>query len=482
MSLPRQTLVFALVTLAVTSGARVSAQERPRPLASQLGEIVARAEFETLSDEVERRVRLTIIDNLASLAAATPQHCDDPFIARLRSRGGAQEAWVPGCGFRLPSEEAAAAIAYLIHANETDDSDFRAELRASPPIFGAALAAAQANRSDGRRFATALTVGYSVQGALASAYGPLQPRFMTSGIWGAPGAASASANAFGLNAEEIGAAISLSASAAAGPFQYFYDQSEDKRIIIARAARSGVEAAWLARGGERGAPAMLEGRAGLFAALDPERAQALNTQRIVENAAQLDGPLYIYPKFFAASSSIIPFLESIAPAWAERGLNADDVAHFTLSAEPAWARVLADKIINFEPPSSAIGAKLNFSFVVALYMTRGSAGPQDYTDATLADPAILDLAQRARFEELEVGAGTRLEITLRSGEVLRIEPNRIDPTAPAPEALFLRERKFDQLTARLTLRDREALRRLGEQALEARSMLEWSRHVDRILR
>lgn len=482
MSLCRGILWFAFVALAMSFGTKLSAQERPQPLASQLAEIVAQTQFETLSEDVERRIRLTIIDNLASLAAATPHHCDDPFIARLRSRGGAQEAWVPGCGFRLPSEDAAAAIAYLIHANETDDSDFRAELRASPPIFGAALAATQANRSDGRRFATALTTGYTVQGALAAAYGPLQPRFMTSGVWGPPGAASAAANAFGLNAEQTSAAISLSASAAGGPFQYFYDQTEDKRIIIARAARSGVEAAWLARAGEHGAPAMLEGRAGLYVSLDPERARGLNTQQIVETATRRDGPLYIYPKFFAASSSIIPFLEAIAPIWAERDLGADDVTHFTLSAEPAWARVLADKIINFEPPASAIGAQINFSFVVALYMTRGSATPQDYTDATLADPAILDLARRARFEELPVGGGTRLTITLNSGEVLHIEPNRIDPTVPAPEALFLRERKFDQLTVRLSPRNRDALRRLGEQALEARSMLEWSRQVDRILR
>lgn len=473
---------MAVLTLFAALSARAMAQDRQPPLATQLGEIVARAEFETLSEPVQRRLQLTIIDNLASLAAATPHHCNDPFMARLRARGGAREAWVPGCGFRLPSEDAAAAIAYLIHANETDDSDFRAELRASPPIFGAALAAAQVNRSDGRRFSTALATGYSVQGALAAAYGPLQPRFMTSGVWGGPGAASAAATAFGLDAEQTSAAISLSASAAAGPFQYFYDQSEDKRIIIARAARSGVEAAWLARGGERGAASMLEGRAGLFRAVDPERAQAVDAQRIVETAARLDGPLYIYPKFFAASSSIIPFLEALAPIWAERGLGAADIAHFTLSAEPAWARVLADKIINFEPPISAIGAQINFSFVVALYMTRGSATPQDYTETTLADPVILDLARRARFEELPEGAGTLLTVTLRTREALRIEPNRIDPTRPAPEALLLREQKFDQLTVRLSVDDRAALRRLGEQALEARSMLEWSRQVDRILR
>lgn len=479
--MPRLMCVILAPALMLASAAQASAQESPT-LAQQLGEIVAGASYESLSEPVRRRLALTIEDNLASLALATPEHCADPFLARLRRRGGLPEAWVPGCGFRLPAEEAAAAIAYLIHANETDDSDFRGELRASPPIFGAALAAAQAENTNGRTFSTALANGYSVQGALADAWGPLQPRYMSSGVWGPIGAAAASATALDLDAGQSAAAIALSASAASGPFQYFYDQTNDKRIIIARGARAGVEAAFLARYGETGAPLMLEGRAGVYAALDPVRARNLDTQTIAATAARLDGPLYLYPKFFAASSSIIPFLEPLAPVWRERSLSGVDVAHFTLFADPAWAAVLADKIIHFEAPTTEIGAKINFAYVLALFMMRGSASPHDYDQPSLSDPTILDLARRARFQLLPEGQGGRLEITLHSGDVLTVTPNRIDPRAPAPEAAILRDLKFEQLTRRLTSRQRDRLRDLAAEAANADSMLSWTRAVDMTLR
>lgn len=477
----KRSLALGLVVASIASQA--FAQEvAPAPLSERLGAVVAQARYDALSSEVRRRLDLTVSDNLASLVAATPEHCDDAFIARLRQRGGAREALVPGCGFRLPAEEAAAAIAYLIHANETDDSDFRSELRASPHVFGAALAAAQAANADGETFLTALAAGYSIQAALAAPFGPLQPRYMTSGVWGPIGAAAVSSRAYGLSGEETSAALALAASSAAGPFQYFYDQSEEKRLIVARAARNGVEAALLAGHGERGADRMLEGRAGLFNAIDAQRAASLDLEAIVATAQPLDGPLYLYPKFFAASSSIIPFLEALEPIWLERGYRGVDVENFSLAAEPAWARVLADKIVNFEAPSTEIGAKTNFAFVLALYMLRGSAAPRDFTQATLTDPAILDLARRAQFIELPQGGGSRLEIVLRSGETLIVAPYRIDPTAPAPEALELREQKFHTLSARLGARERHALWLLGVEVSEARSMSAWTRQIDALLR
>jgi 2-methylcitrate dehydratase PrpD len=218
----KRSLALGLVVASIASQA--FAQEvAPAPLSERLGAVVAQARYDALSSEVRRRLDLTVADNLASLVAATPEHCDDAFIARLRQRGGAREALLPGCGFRLPAEEAAAAIAYLIHANETDDSDFRSELRASPHVFGAALAAAQAANADGETFLTALAAGYSIQAALAAPFGPLQPRYMTSGVWGPIGAAAVSSRAYGLSGEETSAALALAASSAAGPFQYFYD-------------------------------------------------------------------------------------------------------------------------------------------------------------------------------------------------------------------------------------------------------------------
>ncbi len=455
------------------------AQPAERGLAAQLSEITADAAYDTLSPEVRRRLDVTVADNLAVLASATRTHCDAAFIAHLAAKGGAREALVPGCNTWLPVEDAAAAISYLIHAEEIDDSDFRAELRASAPVFAAAFATAQAEKADGAQFLTALAVGYSVQGALAKPFGPLQPRAMTSGVWGPIGAAAAASSMRGLSAEQTGAALALAASAAAGPFQYFYDQTEEKRVIIARAARAGAEAAALARRGETAAPRILEGRAGLFACIDATR--TIDSAAVIADAARLDGPLYLYPKFFAASSSIIPFLEGLEPLWRTRRFKPEDVEQVVLHAEPAWGSILSEKIETFKAPTTSIGAKINFSYVVALYMARGQAMPGDYTPTALQDPAILTLARRIRFESLPVGAGSHMTLRLRTGETLRVDPQRVSPTAPAPEAFALRQSKFAALTSRLPADARDALWRLAMTAHGEGDARRWARQVARVM-
>lgn len=474
-----------LLTLAViaATAALSDAHAASEPsVAQRLGSVAASARWDSLSEPVRQRLALTVADTLATLTYATAEHCNDPYVARLVARGGPAEALVPGCGVRLPAESAAAAIAYLIHANETDDSDFRSELRASPPIFGAALASAQINRATGHAFLTSLAVGYAVQGAVAQPLGPLQPRWMTSGIWGAPGAAASSAVTARLDAPKAANAIALAATAAAGPFQYFFDQTEEKRLIIARTAFAGVEAARLASAGEGAAPSVFEGRAGLWANLDAAKAATINADQVVTVAAALDGVLYVYPKFFAASSSIIPFLEGLSPLVREGRLPASDIDFVQVEAEPRLARVLADKIVRFEPPKTAIGAKINLAFVMPLFLTRRSAGPQDFTPANLADPAILALAQRTRFQELPEGDGSRLVVVMKSGERVTVEPVRIDPTKPAPQADALRQEKFANLTARLSPSARATLRALADEVATVDDMNTWSSVVDKLLR
>lgn len=468
--------LFALVSLSVAL-LLAPLTYAQAPLSQRLGQITADAQFDILSADVKRRLDLTVADNLAVIASAARTHCNAPFLEYLKARGGAREALVPGCNIWLPADSAAAAIAFLIHAEEIDDSDFRAELRASAPIFAAALASAQRARADGKTFLTALAVGYSVQGAVAAPFGPLQPRAMSSGVWGPIGAAAAASVAGRLTPQQASQAIALAASASSGPFQYFYDQTEEKRIIIARAAQSGVAAASLVRHGESAAPRILEGRAGLFTWVDSQRAARIDPDVIVATAARLDGPLYLYPKFFAASSSIIPFLEGLDPVWRARNLTSADVQRVVLHAEPAWGRVLADKVEHFERPRTAIGAKINFSFVIALYMSLGRALPADFTPTNLHDEEVLALARKVQFETLAPGGGSYVTFQLKSGETVRIDPVRIDPEQPAPEVSEARRQKFATLTAGLNETQRATLWSLGTTVSAQEDISRWARKV-----
>lgn len=446
-------------------------------LAARLGAEVAALDDTAIPDEVERRTVATVLDVFATLAYTAPRHRGDPYPALVVARGGPSEVRVPGLGVCLPAESAAGVLAYLIHAAETDDSDFRGELRASPVIMGPALAAAGAAGASGRRFLAGSAAGYTVMGRLAAPFGPLQPRgWMSSGIWGPGAGAAAAASISRLDAKQSGHAISLGASAANGPFQYFYDQTDDKRIVVARSAAGAIEGVQLAARGEHGARAIYEGQAGLFALIDPK--VPVDTNALTADFARLEGPLYLYPKFFSASSSIIPTLEGIARLEATGVPAREGVTGVTLREGRVRGAVVAVKLKDFVPPKSEIGAKTNFAFMTALYLITGNAGAGAITPQSLSDQRVLALARRVTYEPIDDALKASVVLKYADGSERIVDPVIIDPAQPAPFEPALRERKFRELTAQLGDARRERLRALVLELPRFANMREWLRRVD----
>jgi 2-methylcitrate dehydratase PrpD len=479
---------LALLSLALAASPALAAQRTTcqssapsaaQTIAAQLGMAIAAARYEDMSPEVIERAKLTVLDNLATLAYTSRLLRGDAYLARARERGGRAEARLWGTGIVAPVEDAAAGNAWLIHAAETDDSDFRASLRASPVVMGPALAMAEWQRASGKELLLALAVGYTTLGRLAEPLGPLQLKgYMSSGVWGPSASAAVSAKLLKLDGPATANAISIAAGAGGGSFQYFYDQTEEKRLVVARAARAGVEAAVLACAGEVGAKRIFEGQAGLYRLFGGDKAATIDTARITANFAALEGPLRLYPKFYAASASIIPFLESM-PA---KPIDPASIDHFAIRGNADAARIYKAKLEAYAPPQTLIGAKTSLGFVLALYWTRGSADPYDFSLVALADPAINALAAKGRFEALDSPA-TELVITLKSGEIIRLVPYQSDGSRTEPLMREARMAKFRSLT-RDALTDSERAKVLAavERLDSVKDMAVWVRNMDRLIR
>jgi 2-methylcitrate dehydratase PrpD len=476
-------LSLVLVTSPAMAGKAVvcpaSAVQDGQSIAQQLGKAIAAARYEDMSPEVIERAKLAVLDNIATLAYTSQLMRNDPYLARARERGGKAEARWWGTGISSPVEDAAAGNAWLIHAAETDDSDFRASLRASPVVMGPALAMAERQRVSGKDFLLSLAVGYTVLGRLAEPLGPLQLKgHMSSGVWGPSASAAVSAKLMKLDGPATANAIAIAAGAGGGSFQYFYDQTEEKRLVVARAARAGVEAALLACIGEAGAKRIFEGQEGLYRLFGGDKAAAVDPAKITANFSALEGPLRLYPKFYAASASIIPFLESMP---VER-IDPASIDHYTIRGNADAARIYKAKLEAYSAPQTLIGAKTNLGFVLALYWTRGSADPFDFTAETLADPAINALAAKGRFEAMDSPA-TELVITLKSGQEIRLVPYQSDGSKTEPLMREARLAKFRSLT-RNVLTDKERAQILAEvdQIERLDNVAVWFRKIDRMLR
>jgi 2-methylcitrate dehydratase PrpD len=416
----------------------------PPSLAEHIGKTVSEARSARLSDETRERVRLCLIDTLGTLAFTSRAAKNDPYLGRIAQRRGIADALILGTRVAAPVEDVAGALAFLIHYSETDDSDFRAEIRASPCVIGPALALAQRPGVAGEDLMAAIAAGYSVQGGLAEPFGPLQDNgLMSAGVWGPAASAAVAARMLRLDPSQTANAISLAMGAAGGAFQYFYDQTEEKRLILARAARAGVESALLAQRGEHGARLIFEGRAGVFAWLRELTNEAPDLSQIANVIARLDGPTFIYPKFFAASSSIIPTLEALMPLVAQ-GLRAGDVERFSFRGDPAIRGPVRAKLEKFEAPQTSIGAKTNYAYMVAYYLTHGKADAGTIAKSRFDDPSVLALAAQTRFED-QKGLDSYIVLYMKSGETRVVQTADQVPSKPAPQAQALRDMKFRDL-------------------------------------
>lgn len=167
-------------------------------------------------------------------------------------------------------------LAYRMHLRTQDDFYPPGRVHVGAVVLPAVMAV-----GPDTRLHESVAAGYEVLTAVAEAYShqAQEGGFRPTGLFGPIGAAAAAGVAMGLSDLELRSAIELSTVFSAGTNQSWIDGSDEWIVELSAAARSGVDAAFLAAEGFRGATKAFEGRAGWAAAFfSEEDASALRSQ------------------------------------------------------------------------------------------------------------------------------------------------------------------------------------------------------------
>ncbi len=451
-------------------------------------------DYSDLPLQVIERVKWNTLDALGVMIHNAGLEDLKPYLERVQETVSGAEALVWGTDIRTSVENAAAANAFLLHGAENDDNDYRGNIKTTAISVPPALALAEWREATGKDLITAMAIAYTLNGRLGAMGGEMMHFLgaMPTSFFGSAGTAAAAAYLLELDKEGTTAALGMALGSAGGAFQYFYDQTEEKKILVARAVRNGVESAILAQKGYSGASAILEGEAGIFhspiLALkqqieDPDLAQKIQAgfRLLTQDLYRWEGPLFTVPKFYSCSSSISPFLMALEAYRKEHPLHPENIVHFEISRDWYKASPFAEKVDRFVPPRTVMGAQLNMNYTIALYLLKGSAQLSDFTAMTLQDTEILQLAAKGSYVELP-DLSARLVIHLKEGPSITL-PVTISK-GEVPEPLYREQRiaKFKRLTSgRLSEAQQEQVIRLVHDLDEAENVRVWVKSVNEIV-
>jgi len=325
---------------------------------------------------------------------------------------------------------AAAMInASAAHANEFDDS-YRAGLfHPGAPIQAAAFAAACHVRVSGAELLTAIVAGYEISMRLAAAINPAHYKvWHTTGTVGAFGAAAACARVLRLDAAQTAGALGLAGTQAAGLWEILPATPLAKNLHPAKAAHSGLLAAFLADKGISGPASIFEGDRGFFAAMVPAQVDearcldGLGTQWLV-----LDATFKAYPVCGHAMTPIEAALELHGRA------PTADLVSVQVRAHPLSLQIAGER-----NPANEAQAKFSIPYCVAVALMKGRVGLEEFSPQMIHDPALRDLVSRIELvadDGLAKVAGkrpARVTVRLRTGETLAAQADvrKGDPERP----------------------------------------------------
>lgn len=375
----------------------------------------------------------------------------DPFVSVAVAAGGGPCA-ILGTGERVSAPMAALANGALAHALDYEDTFDPGPGHPNASLVPALIALSQSQGPvDGKTLLASLTVG----GDLACRMAMALRVNMEDGGWFPPpimaayGAAAGASRLLQLDAERVKCALSLMLCQAVMPGEIRFSKATTLRAVREGfPAISAVNAALLARAGVIGLEQPLEGPAGFY---------QMFAGGAYDQATLLEG---LGERFLIEELTFKPWpscrgthagIELALELRNTPGMSLDAIEEIVVGHDQVQ-KMLGEPLERKQAPATVIDAKFSIPFTVALALVRGKVGIADFTEETLADPQILNLAAKVRpylnnDAGWQRGTGGSMEIRLRDGTSIAAEVGRARGSPERPLNDTERTEKFVECAA-----------------------------------
>ena len=296
----------------------------------------------------------------------------------------------------LSAAGAALVNGTAIHGEDFDDTFEGGPIHAGAVVVSAVLAACERHHLDGSAALLGIAVGVETMCRLSTVAPTLTHKagFHPTAVFGARGAAAGVGAALKLNPRQMVDALGTVGSMAGGIIEYLAEGAWTKRLHAGWAAQSGLRAALLGRAGFLGPRTVFEGTHGFFHGF-------ANTTKGDYDALIGDfGTHWVTEtlafKPYPCGTMTHPYIDC-ARRLAGRGIKTDDVVEMLCEVGEGTVHRLWEPLAAKQHPANGYSGKFSTPYCIAAGFVRGNVGLGDFTDAAVADPAVVALAAKVHY-------------------------------------------------------------------------------------
>ena len=298
---------------------------------------------------------------------------------------------------RLSAAGAALVNGTAAHGEDFDDTFEGGPVHAGAVIVPAVLAACERHNPDGKAALLGIAVGSEVMCRLSLVAPKAIHRagFHPTAVLGAVAAAAGAAVALGCDRTQIVNALGISGSMASGIIEYLAEGSWTKRMHAGWAAQSGLRAALLGRNGFVGPRTVFEGAHGLFHGF--AHLKDGNYAALIDNFGSRWVIETLAFKPYPCGTMAHPFIDC-ARRLAASGIKADEIDEMICETAEGIVHRLWEPLAEKQRPPNGYAAKFSIPYCIAAGFARGNVGLDSFSEGNIADPAVLALAGKVRYE------------------------------------------------------------------------------------
>jgi 2-methylcitrate dehydratase PrpD len=393
-----------------------------------------------IPDSILHLSKRCFINFLAVALNASRDASVDILLDLFREEGGAERASVIGKNFRTNLQNAAMVNGYLGHFLDYDDTHYLNMIHASSPIFPACLAAGEANRVNGKEFLAAYALGIEAACRIGSVVAPNYRE--TASFWhitsicGVFGAAAAAGRLLSLQPATMAYAFGIAGTQASGLRQVF--GSMCKPFHTGHAAKSGLLAALLARGGFTSTKDILEGKRGFVAVM----ATGYDLDKAMADLGERWELPMVGIKPYACGVGKHGLIDAMLVLRSNDGVTPDTVECITGSVRAFKSQE------TLRHPTTGVQASFSYHHSMAVALVDGAAFPAQYSDARANDPFIASVRDKITvIADPSLGRGAvAATVVLKDGRTFKevVEHPTGSPECPMTDEQI--EAKFRALT------------------------------------